>query len=226
MTATASYPSWESHTKLGKTIFSSVDYCRLRWYLKGTLSESIRVLRDASDPNSPQDPYQTGTDTHAICTSSLTEPPISSVLISIRQLDYYASDWNDVHERHHDPEDTKNLIMDHVGILRCSCGHVRPLPGPSLLVQAEPGQFLTIGKYVDVVHPWLIKLEGHIRVAHDVWSDWPLDQKYEIWVGSVLVSELSMRNGHGSNQQWEEMEWKMRAEYAQRALRSRPEATK
>lgn len=209
------YPSYEELLESKQDVGPSYDLCRLVWYLKGSVDESIYVLRDATNPKSLRELYQQGSETHSISSSSLTEPPISSVMVSTNTLHYYESDWYDMHERAHHPYE-EGAIWVNDKLIRCSCGQYRPLPGPTLLVKAEPGRYLTIGRYIDVVHTWLISLEGHIRAAIGIWDDIPLPSKYNMCLNGPGVSYLLINDERGRNSKWEDADRKRKAEFAKK----------
>lgn len=67
----------------------AVELYRLRWFLKGSISDSVHVLDDATNASSPQQAYLRSEDEepHAVSTASLTNSPVSSLVVRVRKLD-------------------------------------------------------------------------------------------------------------------------------------------
>ncbi|KAF6826081.1 hypothetical protein CMUS01_09574 [Colletotrichum musicola] len=79
---------------------------RLRWRAWDPV-ENIRVLEDATDGNSPQQPY--GKATHAIAAEPLTLQPVSSMVVYIFSLDNWEEAWLTEHDTHADWDDDEGL---------------------------------------------------------------------------------------------------------------------
>lgn len=79
---------------------------RLRWRAWDPM-ESIRVLEDATDANSPQQPY--GLATHPIAAEPLTLQPVSSMVVYITSLDMWEECWLTEHGTHADLDDDEGL---------------------------------------------------------------------------------------------------------------------
>jgi hypothetical protein len=119
--------------------------------LFGPPADNITVLRDAIDHTSPTSPFITSlpdgtTALHAIASESLTQPPISSIAISIDFLDALPVDMDE--EMDMDPDSSTT-----------------PPPPPSLLVHAEQKPYDTIGEYVLAVHAWLNPMQDTVLSA-------------------------------------------------------------
>lgn len=124
---------------------TSLDFLRLRWTLgSDSLYSSITILKDATNANSPQEPYS---PTHPVSQSALTSPPVSALIVSIEILDDYATKWIEVHREHAEPEDSpdhNDELFDAEGILEHCCGQDRPGPGLRLEIVAD--DLVTIGQ--------------------------------------------------------------------------------
>jgi hypothetical protein len=211
MSATAStlgdskiWPSYKAVRKAGQRIEPSLDARRLYWTLQGSLSSAIRVMDDKfHDPDSPLEPYcdqmTSPQSLSPISHSTLTEPRILSVTVSIDQLEEWGNQWYDEHREHTDPEYQEamgNSVRfgplagydsdyddgsEH--LLRC-CGEDCP-PQATLVVKAT-GTFLTINDYVTAVHPWLmghreniLKATGYLEGGDSLPDDAELMVEYD-----------------------------------------------
>ena len=163
---------------------SSLDFFRLRWQLQSpNPTESITILQDAQDANSTQEPYSS---THPISQAPLTNPPVPSITISLEALDEYAAKWIWVHGQHAQQNPAASPSPDHntnrtshfdsQGTLSYCCSEPRPGPSPRIeIIATQPGGFVTIGEFIDVVHPWVRGLDGALRTAMGVYASCPLD---------------------------------------------------
>ena len=211
-----------------QSVSVSIDFMRLRWFLSkdDPPSSAIAVVQDATDENSTQEPYS---PTHPITQLSLTTPPVSAITVSMDVLNEYAKEWVSVHREHADPEDDcpdhDGARFDAEGEVEYCCNQARPGPGPQIEVVAlEPGRFVTIGDFVETVHPWLRSLDGQLRAAAGVVSCWPLDPAVPICVWPTNASPLHIY-GHGgmTPDNWA-YEWKLLAKTARKTLQVRSEA--
>jgi hypothetical protein len=162
----------------------SLNFFRLRWHLQSpNPTSSITVLQDALDANSLQESYS---PVHPIAQAPLTNPPVLSITISVESLDEQAAKWTWVHSQHaaDSPDNhTQGSRFDAQGILQHCCGEARPAPSPMLqVVASQPGRFVTIGDFIDVVHPWLRGLDAALRTAMGVYASCPLDKSVGLWV--------------------------------------------
>lgn len=184
------HPSYEDFLATGEGVGVSLDFLRLRWYLQSDdLSDAVKILQDARDVDSTQEPYSTK---HPICKSAVTWPPVSSVTVSIGVLDDYEGSWVESHAPHADPgEEEYEARFDGEGRVNYCCGQDRPGAGPKVKVVAnEPEGFVTIGQFIETVHPWLRELDGQIRAAKGVVSCWPLDPDVVLFVRPTRISPL------------------------------------
>ena len=214
--------------------FASIDFMRLRWFLSdhdppsSAIATNITIIRDATDSDSPQEPYS---PTHPISNLPLTSPPVSSITVSLEILDEYAQEWISVHREHADPEeddccpDHDAARFDAEGTVEYCCNQDKPGPGPQIEVVAEqPGAFVTIGNFVKVVHPWLRSLDGQLRAAKGVVSCWPLDSAVPICVWPTSTSPLRIHGHEGMRPDNWAYDWDLLAKTARKTLQVRSEA--
>lgn len=190
------YPTYEALKLTATPATASPSFHRLRWYLSNDApSASIQILQDATNASSPQQSY---TSTHPICKSALTEPPVSSIKVSVEVLNDYPSNWISAHQPHASPDDDENkALFDAEGRVSYCCNQHRPSAGPAIEISAPPGEFVTIGLFIDLVHPWLRELDSQIRAAKGVVKCWPLDGGMEMFVRPTVVSPLWVMDGEG-----------------------------
>lgn len=102
---------------------------RLRWQAWEPIS-SIRVLEDAEDINSPQQPYIDGSHTHPIAAEPLTKPPMSSIDLHVAAMDLWEEDWLAEHDVHGEWD-------DEYAIASFGARMVAPAPGDTEWVLVE-----------------------------------------------------------------------------------------
>ncbi len=113
---------------------------RIRWTLDGPLETAIAVARDFSfDPDEvPEPSYQgvSGDDRkptwHPFAQSPLTKLKVSSLKLSIDQLDDWDSFWMEVHEGYTDPDG----LYDSIRVL------YRPMPSVDETWRTEEDSYL------------------------------------------------------------------------------------
>ncbi|KAL0934899.1 uncharacterized protein CTRU02_209490 [Colletotrichum truncatum] len=98
-------PSYEWRLKHGG-VRPSPHILRLRWRAWEPLS-AIRVLDDATDVQSPQQPYDP--QTHPIAAEPVTRPPVSSMDVHLADMDLWAQDWLAEHDQHGEWDDEDAL---------------------------------------------------------------------------------------------------------------------
>lgn len=169
-----SYPSYEFLWKNG-TVNLNLEAERIGWILQDPLEDSIFVMDNANEPSGPRQPgFQPGTapdggpNLHPVAHLSLCEPPISSIIVSVGELQYAAEYWGDMHT--YDPDDDPKSP--------CGCCGLSPPPEDETLavVAGKEGGFVTIGDYIAAVHPWLMSFRSAfltIKMSGSV--PWPED---------------------------------------------------
>lgn len=175
-------PSFEELSRAKQTALLTKDAQRLRWALDGPLTTALSVMQEPyHDPEagSPE-PYfnsQNGS-WHAVSQTPYTDPKISSVTVTVWQLDDWEYQWVELHRGHSTPPDHSGDDDDDYDDyddfpLEC-CGMQRPRPQNLSLVVRATGDFLTVHDYVSAVHPWLLQKRDNILGALGVFDDQPL----------------------------------------------------
>ncbi|KAH0363820.1 hypothetical protein KCU65_g7150, partial [Aureobasidium melanogenum] len=185
------YPSYESLVATNSTPFPSRAYLRIRWNLRtDEISHSVFILSDPTDPTSSEEPYS---PTHPICDGALTCPPVSSIIISVENLNGYIREWLYWHDEDHFDEQDGLPRFDAQGRIERCCGEDRPGPGPQLGTVAEGSKFVTVGQFVNTLHPWLRSLDGQLSSAIGVVDSWPLDLAHDLivraWQSPIRVTD-------------------------------------
>ncbi|KAF9873487.1 hypothetical protein CkaCkLH20_08946 [Colletotrichum karsti] len=220
---TPPHPTYESLRQTKQQLTASVSFLRLRWYLKGSVEESIKLLEDATVHTSQQDQYQTSsasstdgqqpeTRLHEVASESITEPPVSSITVTIRELDGWESNWLDNHHPHAEDVDSA-LYADDGSLIRC-CDEDRPGPGPSLLVEAGSGAFVTTQDFAAAVHPWMSTFEAQVRSAKGVFRGRPVPTTHELFLYNLEPSPLHVADAVGAGPGWWDFQWKKMAQLA------------
>lgn len=208
-------PTSQDLQAAGKLVSSSVGFLRLRWFFRTPASAAISVLDSAVDPNSPQRPFydpDTGA-VHPVAIEPATEPPVSSIQITIRPLELHAESWGDGHNQHDGA-----VWDDDYRRVRC-CGEDIPGPGPRLAIAGTgPDGVVTVGDYVGAAHPWLMGLEDEIRTARGAARGAKLDSKFEMFVYPIQPLDLDVRDSRGATKGWADWEWRMVAQKAEKML--------
>jgi len=162
----ASVPSYNELRASGGFIQSSMDMLRVHLSLFGPLESSVEVA-DTLGPDSKCEPYTTdGHSFHKISTSPATEPPISSISVTIDDLDTWGYRWEGEHrdDNWDNQEWTGDSDDEDRELLRC-CGIACPPPPPSLEVLPTTHPFITVHDYITQVHPWIQALKPSILEA-------------------------------------------------------------
>ncbi|TPX15622.1 uncharacterized protein E0L32_004320 [Thyridium curvatum] len=192
------YRSYEELRRDRVPVFLSTAAKRLFWPLDGVFPAAISVMKtprsaDDIEPFFRPDTGSGGT-WHEISQLSLTEPKVSSVEASVRELDEWEGEWLRWHENHackpdsdpkyvtygdlsdedrpfaDEPDEDGNWEADSDTefLVKC-CGEDRPLRkrGIKLVVTSSAGNggFVTIRDYVGAVHPWLMSMHADIVSA-------------------------------------------------------------
>lgn len=189
---------------------------RLFWPLDGPLSTSISVMKDASSPDSLE-PYfkQTSDGTgiwHPVSWMPLTKPKVSSITVSVDNLNVWEDYWLEDHEEHSSPggsgepsarygelpdlgpeDEGEEGSDDH--LLIC-CDEVRPRgKAVKLVVKPAAGEngFITVHDYVSAVHPWLASIQEDILNSMSIFQR-PVPLAMELMVDYNFLGLLMMVN--------------------------------
>lgn len=170
--------------------------CASCWFLQDDdLSSAITVLQDVADATCTQEPFS---PSHPTSQLALTTSPVSTITVSTDILDDYSSEWASVHQAHAEPEDSPQIAGERLGadgkIEHC-CDEDRPGPGPEIEIMAEPGSFVTIGYFIETVHPWLRGLESRLRAAKGVVYCVPLEPDIPMFVWPNNGNQLRIGSG-------------------------------
>ncbi|KAI8296476.1 putative beta-galactosidase B [Colletotrichum sp. SAR 10_98] len=196
---------------------------RFRWPAFASLYE-IKVLRDPTNADSEQDPYQTrpGEDTsslHPIAIELYTDPPISSLKASIDILDHYGSRdaWEDLHTVDRPEDDTE---------VPCECCDRMPYrPPESLIIRATSDAGVTIGDIVFQVNKYVNDLQKDVLEALDAVGEYAGQRSpsrslwIEFCINNIVIEEArsseeleknwkdvaDVMRGFASGQQFQEM---------------------
>ncbi|KAH8170111.1 hypothetical protein LIA77_10655 [Sarocladium implicatum] len=174
---------------------------RLYWPLGGKYPSDISVMRtlrydghlDAFFKHTASD--SGGGTWHEIATLPVTEPKVSSIVATLRDLNQWESDWVAWHTGNSGPECNPEYVTygdlddedrpyakepnedgswevdsDTEFLARC-CGEDRPLRKMALTIEVTPSadnSFVTVRDYVSVVHPWLVGVREDILRAKKI----------------------------------------------------------
>ncbi|KAK2612682.1 hypothetical protein QQS21_001299 [Conoideocrella luteorostrata] len=165
-----SFPVYED----GQWISLTDEAFRLCWTLQGPITTAVTVLDDRQDPEGSQSPCLVQTPSgllwHPVAQAAFTLPRISSINVTVDQLDLWPSVWEDCMG---DPEPGESGCVfteptdknERRYLLKCM-GSKRPPNGPVLTVMASSiGGYITIRDYVSAVHPWLLSLRPSLLMA-------------------------------------------------------------
>jgi hypothetical protein len=181
----------------------------LIWPLNGPLSTTILIKQG----DNPPEPYcnRTGTSTdqwHALATSSLTEPKISSITVQVNELEMWEDDWYERHCQHSDPDSDYGPDFEwqafpdwdpevdegEMQLVKC-CGELRPRDKKASLTvtPASDGQgFVTLHDYLSAVHPWLMSLRTELIAGLGTMYDTPLEPDVQLSVNSNALDSLTI----------------------------------
>ena len=177
----------------------------LIWQLNDDISTAISIKQGKNPP----EPYCTNTDQwHALATSSLTEPKISSIKVQVWELEMWEDDWYERHCQHSDPDGDygpdfqwqafpdwdPEVDEGEMQLVKC-CGELRPRnKRVSLTVTpARDGQgFVTLHDYLSAVHPWLMSLRGEMIAVLGAVYDTPLEPGTQLSINSNALDALTI----------------------------------
>ncbi|KAK3318797.1 hypothetical protein B0H66DRAFT_558205 [Apodospora peruviana] len=161
------FRTWESYAAERMPPDISLDLMRVRWKAFGDIATAVRVAAHARDPPSDSDEAycKPGDEPslHPMSSSSLTEPPISSITVRLDDLDSREANWAHKHIPHagnghdvwQDVDDEDDETGDGRKLVRC-CNEDRPCAPAPLVIQASTDKgYVTIHDYVVSVHALL-----------------------------------------------------------------------
>jgi hypothetical protein len=184
MSIANNFPTLDSLRASRTPVFSSMDMLRIRWKPFGPLQSTIEVADDlAAGPNSSVSPYQltigVNPSFHEISTSPATDPPVSSITVTISDLEDWDWRWAENHEdcwegydnghqewieEDRDENDEEDDDDPPRKLMRC-CNENRPQAPQPLLVRPIANDFITVHDYISQVHPWIENLQVDIVAA-------------------------------------------------------------
>ncbi|GAM91154.1 hypothetical protein ANO11243_092010 [Dothideomycetidae sp. 11243] len=203
-------PTAEEYRRLHRRpVLSWVELLQIRWRLFGPLSDCVEIAQDARDPSSISRPFST---TDPIASLPATEPPVSSVMVKVDDLEEGPGLFLDLHYGHADAseewtraplptdEDIKQAMLrlfkwgddDRGNVLTRCCGVRRPCDGPKLTVTATNHPFVTVADYVTTLHPWLQSLKDDILYSRGILDDQPLSPDLQLYVRLLRPVNLSL----------------------------------
>jgi hypothetical protein len=182
--APATLPSFEELFRRNKKRPLLTDEAkRLRWVLDGSLETAITVLKQPYyDPDTTPEPYCTrqGNELvwHAVAQAPYTEPKVSSVTVSVTEIDDWEDQWRELHLRCTDPPESSDGEDDDDDLPSRMLRRAAPKAaahdvGHTTLAVKASGGFITVHDYVSAVHPWLLRKYDELLEALAVLDDEP-----------------------------------------------------
>ncbi|GAM91157.1 hypothetical protein ANO11243_092040 [Dothideomycetidae sp. 11243] len=201
-TALLSFEDQFTKAQRGQGLFpgTSIEMCQIRWRSWGVLADCIEIAQDAKDPESTCRPYIMDDKTDAIADVPATEPPLSSITAHLSDLDMDEDVWEEEHLEHADDDDLSvrlaELPPDEYGrpwtrLVQC-CYEQRPAKGPTLTVAPSSKPYVTIGDYINQVHPWLQTLKSRVFVAKNRLNGRPLPADTTFGVAVFNLAHLGL----------------------------------
>lgn len=170
---------------------ASLALLRLRWELRpgATVAESVKVLREITDPYSPQDDFiKSDGSMHRVAAASVFCQPVSSVEVRLEMLNgrLYDDDDGDDDFNNDDgdeDEDDDSSVATDGG----------PWKGPKITVTPAKGDFVTIGDFVLAAHAWLLEMRpAALRERGLRFGGAELPADTETWVDHHSASPLDL----------------------------------
>ncbi|KAH7024400.1 uncharacterized protein B0I36DRAFT_366349 [Microdochium trichocladiopsis] len=98
------YPTYEEHVAAGRWIGTSIPLLHIFWLLNGPLETAVSLLslQDGIIRQEPLFDRQTG-KWHPVAECPVTDPKISSITVSVSELDDWDMLWSEAHWNHSDP---------------------------------------------------------------------------------------------------------------------------
>lgn len=210
----AQYPTFEELFSRDVNPYPTLNAVRLVWsFSGGSLETSLSVMASAYNTDVLEPYFQPtagGGSWHVISQSPLTQPPVSSVVATVDDLEIWESDWMDFHRNHSDPDVHSESEDLHYGdlpdynpeedeepphLLVC-CGTDRPRhkAGGVLVTPSASGQgFVTVHDYVTIMYPWLMRNREDILDAMDRLEDGPDPDQVDLVVDLVRPDCLTIK---------------------------------
>lgn len=168
------YPSYETLRAAQKWVRLAPNSGQLLfWTLNAPLKQAISVMTSPSSPEGPLEPYYNqGDDSwHSISRLSITQPKISAVTVRVYQLDEWDAAENE--DQDNDEDEKVWVGREEFGVT------VKP-------TAAGDEAFVTVHDFLEVVHPWLMKLRKDILNAKGMLEghDQPLPDDTELMVNA------------------------------------------
>lgn len=173
---------------------ASIALLRLRWELRpgATVAESVKVLREVTDPNSPQDDFiNSDGSMHRVAAASVFCQPVSSVEVRLEMLNgRLCDDGSDNDDNDDEDEDDGDEDDDDDSSVATDGG---PWKGPKITVTPANGDFVTIGDFVLAAHAWLLEMRpAALRERGLRFGGAELPEDTEIWVDHHCASPLDL----------------------------------
>ncbi|KFZ08767.1 hypothetical protein V501_05828 [Pseudogymnoascus sp. VKM F-4519 (FW-2642)] len=211
------YPSYEAlRAKQERPQLTLDAIQRIFWPLDGPLFTFISVMKDAESPDSLEPYFKQTSDGvgvwHLVSQMPLTEPKVSSITVSVDDLNVWEDYWVEGHEEHSSPggsgepsarygelpdlgseDEGEEGSNDH--LLIC-CDEVRPRgKAAKLVVKPAAGEngFITVHDYVSAVHPWLASIQEDILNSMGMFQQ-PVPLAAEPMVNYNALDRLMMEN--------------------------------
>ncbi|KAI1181460.1 hypothetical protein F5B17DRAFT_436772 [Nemania serpens] len=197
---------------------------RIFWTLNGPLHSSVWIQSHGS-----LKPYAQGTDElnpnwHPISQCPLTEPKVSSITVTVDELDIWEAEWVSYHQRHADPPDPQldepyvcegyryGPLLDYdpdldgesrLHLLEC-CGMLRPRGVvSSIVVKPSPGnEFVTIHDYLTTVHAFLLASRDDILAAMSACEPEILPAETKLMVNHNMLDCLMILLEEENSAEW------------------------
>ncbi|KAH7086798.1 hypothetical protein FB567DRAFT_526247 [Paraphoma chrysanthemicola] len=210
------------------SVFSSIDMLRIRWTPFGSVQSTIQVAEDLdAGPTSSMSPFQLTDEVnptfHQISMSPATDPPVSSITMTISDLEDWGWRWEDNHgdcgegydEEHQEwaEEDEANDENDHEDeerprkLMHC-CDEDRPQAPAPLVIHPSTQEYITVHDYITQAHRYVEDLRADIVAA----TEEAMGTKRESprYVSLLSLDTIHVRDG---SQGREDRHWKDVAEH-------------
>ncbi|KUJ18862.1 uncharacterized protein LY89DRAFT_717382 [Mollisia scopiformis] len=213
------YPSYKELRRNQLSVNSTDAVNCLFWHFDGVFPAAISVMTTPRTPNSLKPYFQpeaggSGSGTwHQIARLPITEPKVSSIEISVSDLESWRNSWLEQHKEHPEGEyvtygdlsdDERPYPSEEGGwesdsdtpyLVRC-CGEDRP-PNETAKLVVTPSagnHFVTVQDYVSTVHPWLMSLREDILQAKKVVNYYPQPMPTDFMVIGMVPDNIRIED--------------------------------